>query len=359
MCGLLSTILDDLTDPKPLIIDCLPQDSTLSAFLVSNVVEKTFEDGSALSQLEADLASHIEQKANAETVLATLISDEASDKTDSERSSMETSFWRTGVLLRCLLRPAVEEHKDLLATIHELKSSGTFSSDSVRPDFLTTLLDNFAKYCAAIRGSLTKDSEESESMDSGVADIFVLNELASSLSFNKTAMISVVEFLVGEKIVSAESAVYWALDSSEPDKVDARWWEVPIAAIQVGLAHASQVDATSMETDDGDQPSAAQKGIEFMATTLAVAVRQTCEILKTEDTGDATKLRGSTITLIEGCKYLIMASHDMLTEDPSSRKAVSKALGESKASGRELATICLEFDTVPALSKLQQILEKL
>ena len=351
--GVLSFMLENLSNPELLVTDCLPAESAMVGHLLPQVPEDTGN---------AEIVARIyEQGEDAATLLTYLNGDEVGEIV----ASSSDNWGRTAMLWKALLSPARKAHLALKDAIDNSQTDGGMEQDrDEATDVLSVLTDKLDQYKEAVLGVMAKDSTES----SEAGELFLLDSLAAATTFSTSILDGCIHSCLLHKFVSVFSVVKWSLgeraDGNDRNPVQ-RWWEVASAALEHGLVTEELPDATPKE-DDGmaveGESSPSFKTLAYLDPLLSYSVQRVGTLLQKAVSNEEkpNKLTPGQVDLIEGFKRVVMNCYELYYEmaTGSTSAALQEALGESSVAGSSLASL---LDTADGMGSdvLRQALEKM
>ncbi len=285
-----------VSSPKTIVIDCLPSQSPLVRYVVPDVDSKLLQSAfvSTLQSVQDEISDRVwKNHDDPEDIRDYIIGDEVSESVQgnididiegtSSADDMEKLWWRTGLILRSILK-VVSRGRDKLRRIVDGAVAQSSSSidlddsmmddhddDDGKVDVVTDLADYVRRYKVAILAALAKDiqvheenldlrgeSKKSENDMVLMGEVYVLRLCEKFTAFSSSVFFSCVEVLLRQKIVSAMGVLHWILGSenrgstSEELCVTHSWWDFASLAVRLSVDNILS-DSESLTGADGSE----------------------------------------------------------------------------------------------------------
>jgi len=353
----LEDMVSFVANPKTIASDCLPVQSKLIEHIIPAKESQTPDNkvsvlSSTIEGLESDLQDRIWQKNDeASDLVDYIVGDEVSeavsgcmseDSVVSSKNDLESMWWRTGVVIRSLLRPVSEKRNNLrqqvLQSLQMISMDTDEDMEDPKADVVTDTIECLARYRSVLLAALAKDiqvhdenpdrrgeSKKTESELMLFGDSYVLGQCQEIASYSSTIFSMCLEFLVSSKVVTAKGVLQWILGSDgekfNREVIANGWWNFATLAMRLTvddlldskkLLVESDTGTISMAIDalenEGGNPSSPsvmrmKTLTDFVSPLLKFASDRIDLILN--DLKDNTKLSHYEADLKEGLKFLV------------------------------------------------------
>jgi len=382
--------------PETVARECLPAGSTL----VQSVFLKHAQNNANVCSTENDLINRIwDTSEDPDSIRQHIISDELSESYGSTvRSSDDDAddsmsrpkvWWRTRLATRALFHPLSRENSRMIALADKAwkkKASAGDDNDMVdeihaeegkdeTEDILADLTDAIARFKPVLLAAVARDADAYDSQATGKVDddklllageVSILSEIGGVVSaWDSTAIFSLIECLMKNKIVSSLSVATWALGDNKEEltNVHPQWWKIVSLALSNAVTDAlSRVELSGTDLGGGIgmiiDDAAASDGVdsteadvkrldESLKTAVPVlkySLERVCHLLST--TNSPKKIPIAAADLTEGMKRLsraVLFHLSSLALSPSPSLTLSnlhRGLMSMDADGEKLASAC-------------------
>ena len=250
----------NLSNPEALLKG-LPMNSELCDYIMGTPRATVVTKSSALEDTQLDLTDRIWIRSDDPDMIRDYITgDEIAESVQSDidpgqNTDSDNMWWRTGLVVRSLLRPASRDNQKLESLIKEMQGieMGMYNEPDPKEDVVTDIGDILPRYKTVILAAIAQDiriqeenldlqgetkKSESDMILSG--EIFVLRQCESVLSYSTVILKSCIEVLVSNEVVSPKSVICWSIGGYEPEThllnpIASGWWNFASSAVHIGL----------------------------------------------------------------------------------------------------------------------------
>jgi hypothetical protein len=283
----LEVMVSYVSDPKTIASDCLPVQSKLIGHIIpgdesQNPDKKVTGFSSAIESIESDLKHRIWVKTDeANDLVDYIIGDEISetvigcinqDAFNLSTSDFEKIWWRSGVVIRSLLRPIIDKRNNLRQqVVHSLQLVSMDTDEYVedpKADVITDTMECLTRYKSVVLAALARDiqvyeenldlqgeSKKNESELMLLGDSYVLGQCQKIASYSSTILSMCLEFLVSSKVVSPKGVLQWILgsdgDEFNRELVANGWWNFATLAMRFAIDDFVNSKTRLFESDIG------------------------------------------------------------------------------------------------------------
>jgi len=385
-----SIMMENLSDPTTELLPHLPVN--LWKALVLQDIE---DDKPAMSDLGKDLERRIwDMDEDPSMILPHMVGSELEESFASENIS-DSMMWRTKVVTRALLAPALRERGSLQnALVKHIEAGGDEAGGMIEQegmntgndfDSLAQIKDALQRYRPLLEGVIAKDTEAINKEELDMSEIkfhsegVMLAQAHEVCSFSETLFSTIVNMLVEMDMLSTLGLLRWCLGGYNETIATSRWWELGEAAVRKGasrlLASGAAADSGYMEMDDDVETTTkprnvrtAEAFIRFSSPILKLIVERTNSVIvshSNEMEGQpAKKLPSSHILAIEGCKILVRACRELffsgmfvagLSDSSDDFSEILGVYNSSEITGSSLAQLCGVSGTLSSKVLLQSL----
>jgi hypothetical protein len=267
----------NLSSPELLVKDCLPMHSQLCNYIIGSSRGSVGEKSSVIEDIQKDLTERIWiQNEDPENIRDYIIGDEVSESVQNDiddgggSTNSDVTWWRTGLVVRSLLRPAVRDKNRFERLLKEAQGDEmitTSMDDEWEPkeDVLTDVGDILPRYKPVILATVAQDirvheenldlrgetkKSESDMILSG--EIFVRQQCELLLSYSSVIMKACIDLLVSHEVVSPKAVISWSICGSTNEIESANpivsgWWNYASSAARLGVGKIMSNDGSDVE----------------------------------------------------------------------------------------------------------------
>ena len=377
----------NLSCPELLVKECLPEGSELSNYIIGKSRHYNHMKSAVLEDIQKDLTERIwNQFDDPEVIREYIIGDEISETVQNDlddgdgNTNPDFTWWRTGLVVKSLLRPALRDRQRLESLIKDNQYNEIDVDFDMKEDVLTDIGNIIPKYKPVILATIAQDirvheenldlrgeSKKSESDMILSGETFVLHQCELVLSYSTVILKSCIDLFVNHEIVSPKAVVSWSIEgfgkeTEVPNPVSSGWWDYASSAARLGVDKSLSNDGTNADMlssdigmiidtggDEDDNADSATPSIRRMKGAVEYVlpiIRYTSSRVNRllESNNSSTKLSHGYVDLKEGLKHFTrsLSSHlkATLKQDP-----IVKAT-------TELGGAALEVETFMANSEL-------
>jgi len=274
--------------PDLLMKQCLPHESKLCDFILGKprhtlIAKSSSAHSNSIQGIEKDLDERIwVQNEDPDVIEEYIVGDEVSESVQSdldeiaESSNPDKIWWRTGVVIRSLLRPARREKQYMERIIEETKSGDdmieSMDNDNdldIKEDAIRDFADILPRFRPVVLATLAQDikvheenldlrgeakKSESEMLLSG--ELFLLMQLELVASFSSTMLKSYIATLLKHELVSPKAVICWSLGEFGYDALQHTilkdWWNHASSAMRIGIDVSLKKMSSSPEMLNAD-----------------------------------------------------------------------------------------------------------
>ncbi len=355
----------NLSSPELLVKECLPTQSQLCDYILGNARSSIVTKSTVLEDIEKDLIHRIWiQNEDPEVIREYLIGDEIAESVQNDiddgdnNAHPDDTWWRTGLIVKSLLRPVVRENQRLEHLVKEAQGNGMVDSlidDDWDPkeDVLTDVEDILPRYKTVILATIARDIKvheenldlrgETKMSESGMiltGEVFVLRQSECLLSYSSAILKSVIDCFVSNAILTPKAVIDWSIGGCDKgtdpaNPITSGWWNYALSASRLGVDHllsSNQSNSDMLSTDIGmiidtggdedDDAKAATPSIrrmklavEYIKPLLRFTSNRVHAVLESEYLSGSGLLSHECADLKEGLKYFTRAllSHVKVT----------------------------------------------
>lgn len=374
--GALSHMIDNLSNPDILVMDCLPSGSPIVDHLLARSVSNDDEDDA-----DASLTSFIEDMTrriyvegeSTDPNLTYLMGDEIGETLDGY------PWARTKVMWNALLSPAKHLHEEMIKAFDMAKAAmEPMDDDEGKIDVLAVISGKIIEHKTAIQMVMEKDKETLISKIGAESngprgELRLLELVSQGTSFCRSLLEGCLQCCVQHELVQVDSVLKWCLgevSNGAQNQVVLRWWELAWLSIQYGMDQV--IDSQSKQMSIEDQAEAEPiylQLLEYVVPLFTFMVQRICALLPEFDSVKRRKLTSPQIDLIEGFKFIsvecqneyfsrLMDVREANGSNTWTLESLRSVWSDSSLSGANLAML-VESDGAFSLDSFRQSLERL
>lgn len=389
--GALGIIMENESNPSLVISDCLPNESVLVDYLLESPPSSTSAlEGSALEALEAEVINRIcQMREDPEMLLKYLVGDELSESVAgalaSEAHTAATRWWRSGIVIRAMLSPAVGEYKRLKDIVEQARNAdvnGIQEDDESSDDILASILDILTQYRPLLLGAIARDAADADSSQGTavseteileLGETFLLEQVNGMTFYSPAVFDCCIQFLLRQNVIGVKVALRWSLGDRGEGESDApvfrRWWEIATLAFRLGVSELGDIQSSPMAVDD-DEASERNVLMAFLDPLLTYVVQRVCDLLLrlSESDSKGSKFAPEQVDLVEGAKCVTRRVHNLYISMSRESKVgykttkgleIAAALSLSAIAGPRLSLLCSDAEGNPAVHWLRKSLDRM